>query len=114
MDRIKITVAVAVGEGVSVTTVGVMVGLGVRDGKDAAVCVLAAFTVCTINVLTAPGSTVGTDGVTNDGAQAMISANAVIQTNNFVLRVAVIVTSSTSNRIRNTDSGFYFSTMMAT
>ncbi len=93
----KITVAVGVGEGVSVLTVGVIVGLGVREGMDAAVCVLAASTVCAINVLAAPGSIVGTDGVTSDGAHAMISASAVTQINNFDLRVAVIVTSSTSD-----------------
>lgn len=114
MDRIKIMVEVAVGRGVSVLTVGVSVGVGVNEGIDAAVCVDAAATVCAINVLTAPGSTVGTDGVTRDGAHAMISASAVTQTNNFVLRVAVIISSSTSDRNRSTDSCFYFSTMMAT
>jgi hypothetical protein len=112
-ERIKITVAVAVGLGVSVLTVGVIVGLGVNDGMDAAVCVDAALTVCAINVLTAPGSMAGACGVASDGTHAMISARAVTQTNNFVLRVAVIVSSSTSDRNRNTEFCFYFSTMMA-
>jgi hypothetical protein len=114
LDRIKITVAVAVGMGVSVFTIGVSVGLGVNDGIALAVCVPAALTVSAINVPTAPGSTVGTDGVASDGAHAMMRARAVTQTNNFVLRVAVIVSSSASDRNRDTDSCDYFSTMMAT
>ena len=114
MDRINITVDVAVGRGVSVLTVGVIVGVGVNDGMEAAVCVAATSTVCAINVLTAPGSIVGTDGVTSEGAHAMISASAVSQTHNFVLRVAAIISSSTSNRNRSSDFFSYFSTMMAT
>ena len=114
VERIKITVEVALGRGVGVLTVGVTVGVGVNDGMDAAVCVDAASTVCAMNVLTAPGSIVGTDGVVSAGAHAMITASAVIQTNNLDLRVAVIVSSSTSERDRSTDSCFYFSTMMAT
>ena len=114
VDRIKITVDVAVGRGVSVAIVGVIVGVGVNEGMDAAVCVAATATVCAINVPTAPGSIVGTDGVTSDGAHAMISASAVTQTNNFVLDVAAIISSSTSDQNWNTDFCFYFSTMMAT
>ena len=114
VDRIKITVEVAVGRGVSVATVGVTVGLGVKEGMAAAVCVLAAATVWAIKVPTAPGSIVGTDWVASTGAHAMISASAVTQINNFVLRVDVIISSSTDDRYRNPAFCFYFSTMMAT
>jgi hypothetical protein len=114
LERIKSTVAVAVGMGVSVLTIGVSVGVGVNEGIAAAVLVLAAFTVSAINVPAAPGSTVGTDGVASDGTHAMIRASAVIQTNNLVLRVAVIVSSSAPDRIRDSDVCSYFSTMMAT
>ena len=96
VNRTKMTVDVAVGRGVSVATVGVIVGLGVKEGIEAAVCVLAASTVWAIKVPTAPGSIVGTDGVASAGAHAMINASAVTQTNNFVLRVDVIISSSTS------------------
>jgi hypothetical protein len=44
-DRIKITVFVAVGKGVSVFWVGVSDGVGVREGMAAAVRVDAATTV---------------------------------------------------------------------
>jgi hypothetical protein len=108
VERTKITVAVAVGEGVSVATVGVSVGLGVMDGMAAAVRVPAAITVCAIKVLTAPGSTVGTDGAASVGTHAMISARAVTQTNNLVLRVAVIISSSTSDQHRNPDGCLTF------
>lgn len=101
-------VDVAVGRGVSVATVGVIVGLGVNVGIDAAVCVDAALTVCAMNVLTAFGSIVGTDGVPREGAHAMITARAVTQTNNFVLRVAAIVSSSTSDQNRNTGLDLLF------
>jgi hypothetical protein len=108
VERMKSTVAVAVGEGVSVLTVGVSVGLGVNEGMAAAVCVPAALTVCAIKVLTAPGSTVGTDGAASVGTHAMISARAVTQTNNLVLRVAVIISSSTSEHNQDIDSFLFF------
>jgi hypothetical protein len=98
VDRIKITVEVALGRGVGVLTVGVIVGVGVNEGRAAAVCVDAASTVCAIKVFTAPGSMVGADGVvTSAGAHAMMSARAVTQINNFDLRVAIIGSSSTSD-----------------
>jgi hypothetical protein len=102
VESTKMNVAVAVGSGVSVTTVGVIVGLGVAEGRDAAVWVEAAFTVCAMNVPTAPESTGGTTGVASAGAQAMINASAVTQINNFDLRGAIIISSSTSDRPRDT------------
>ena len=102
VERIKITVAVGVGEGVSVARVGVRDGLGVRDGMAAAVRVPAAMTVWAMKVLAAPGSMVGIDGAASCGTHAMMSASAVIQTNNLLLRVAVIISSSTSDEHRNT------------
>ena len=84
VERIKITVEVALGRGVGVLTVGVIVGVGVNDGMDAAVCVDAASTVCAINVLTAPGSIVGTDGLIESGAvveRAVIDKRARVEQN---------------------------------
>src|SRR5690242_20115898 len=114
LERRKITVAVAVGMGVSGLTHDVSVGHGVKDGIRAAVWQLAALTGCAMIVPTAPGFSVGTDGVARDGTHAMMRASAVIQANNFVLRVAVIVSSSAPDRVRDPDFCFYFSTMMAT
>src|SRR5215213_8434664 len=89
-ERIKMIVEVGVGEGVSVFCVGVKLGVNVADGMAAAVCVEAALTVWAINVLTAPGLTVGTAGAANVGTHAMISIRAISQIINFVLRVASI------------------------
>jgi hypothetical protein len=113
VESTKMNVAVAVGRGVSVTTVGVSVGLGVVEGRTAAVCVEAALTVCAMNVPTAPESIVGTMGVASEGTQAMINASAVTQINNFDLRGAVIISSSTCERDRRSffnDDGYIWKT----
>jgi hypothetical protein len=110
VGKTKMIVEVAVGMGVSVFRVGVIVGLGVRVGIAAAVWEAAASTVCAINVLIAPGSNEGTEGVTRDGregAQARIRARAVNQTNNFDLRDAVIIASSTSDQNANSKVLFF-------
>jgi hypothetical protein len=112
-ERMKITVDVAVGVGVSVLRVGVIIGVGVEDGMAAAVWVAAALAVCAIKVFTAPGSSEGIDGVASAGTHAMINARVMTQINNFVLRVAAIISSSTSERNQVTDL-CYFSTMIAT
>jgi hypothetical protein len=111
-ERMKINVLVAVGIGVSVFSVGVSEGLGVNEGIAAAVRVPATMTVCAIKVLTAPGFTVGTDGVASVGTHAIIRARAATQINNFVLRVAVIFPLPHPNLIR-IQVLYYFSTMMA-
>ena len=87
-ERIKITVEVNVGDGVSVLRVGVMVTVGVDVGIAAAVRVPAAFAVWAINVLTALGSAVG-KGAANDGTHAITSATAVNQNRNFTVRVDI-------------------------
>lgn len=78
----KITVFVGVGEAVCVLRgVGVKVAVGVDVGKDLAVWVAAAFAVWAMNVLTAPGSRVGTTGAPTDGrthADMNISMVAII------------------------------------
>jgi len=51
-ERIKITVAVSVGDGVDVLRVGVIVTVGVDVGIAAAVCVNAALAVWAINWFT--------------------------------------------------------------
>jgi len=89
-ERTKMMVEVGVGEGVSVFCVGVKLGVNVAEGMAAAVRVEAAMTVWAINVLTAPGSTVGTAGAANVGTHAMISTRALTQVTNFVLRVTSI------------------------
>jgi len=97
VERIKITVDVAVGEGVSVFRIGVLVAVGVEEGIAAAVWVAAALAVIAMKVLTAFASTVGIKGVAKVGTQAIASARAITQINNFVLFVVVIVSSSTSD-----------------
>ena len=96
--KMKITVGVIVGEGVSVLRVGVGEGVHVEEGIAAAVCVKAALTVCAIKVFTAPASTVGTAGVAMVGTHAITSARAVTQIHNFVLGVIGISSSSTLER----------------
>jgi hypothetical protein len=72
VERMKITVAVAVGEGVSVGRVGVIEGVRVDVGWAAAVRVEAASAVWAIKVFTAFGSAVG-KGAANVGPQARTS-----------------------------------------
>ena len=88
MDNMKITVFVVVGSGVSVFRgVGVNVSVDVDVGIAAAVCEEAAFAVCTIYVLTAPGTRVGIGGAEEKaGTHAMIKTRVVNQTEKFVLR----------------------------
>lgn len=57
------------------------VAVAVKVGTDA-VRVEAALAVCTINVLTALGSSVGT-GVAMDGTHAMTNTKIVNQSNSF-------------------------------
>jgi hypothetical protein len=97
-ERIKITVDVNVGEGVSVGRVGVTDGVSVAEGMTAAVWVDAALTVCAMKVPIMFGSIVGAAGVPipNAGTHARISARDEIQITNFVLRAANIFSSSTS------------------
>jgi hypothetical protein len=88
-ERIKITVDVNVGDGVSVFRgVGVRVAVSVDVGSTAAVWDAAAFAVCTINVLTAFGSAVG-KGVASDGAHATTSATIMNQNRNFTVRLDI-------------------------
>ena len=86
--RIHIKVFVAVGSGVFVKRgVEVKVAVGVEVGAAATVCVEAAFAVCTINVLIAPGSSVGSGGAEEKvGAHAMITPRIVNQSKTFILR----------------------------
>ena len=88
VDNMKITVFVAVGSGVSVFRgVGVKVSVDVDVGITAAVCEDAAFAVCTIYVLIAPGSSVGSGGADEKvGTHAMTKTRAVNQSENFILR----------------------------
>lgn len=99
-------VGVTVGVGVAVLRVGVMNGVGVADGNMAAVRVAAALAVCAIKVPIAPGFTVGTGWVVNDGIQAITKASAVSQSRNFVFCVVAI-----SGQAQNANC-LYFSTMM--
>ena len=90
LKRIKITVDVAVGSGVSVLRgVAVKVAVGVAVGLAAEVWVEAALAVCAIIVPIALGSTVGMDGAASVGTQAMTAARAVSQNRNLVLRIAI-------------------------
>ena len=84
--KIKITVAVAVGSGVSVKRgVGVKVALGVRVGIDAEVRVAAAAMVCAMYVPMTLGSIVGADWfVVMAGTHAMTNASAMIQIRRLV------------------------------
>jgi len=88
----KITVFVAVGSGVSVLRgVGVKVPVGVEVGRATKVCVDAALAVCTMNVLIAPGSRVGTGGGAEKlGTHAMTTARMVNQRRNFTGRFDMI------------------------
>jgi hypothetical protein len=88
----KITVAVAVGSGVSVFCgVDVMVALGVNAGMADVVCVAAALAVCAIYVLIARGSVVGTEGTAMVGTQAMIKIRAENQSKYFAVEFAVFI-----------------------
>jgi hypothetical protein len=99
-ERIKITVDVEVGDGVSVLRVGVTDGVSVDEGMTAAVWVAAALTVCAIKVPITPGSIVGTTGVPRAGTQAMMITRAVTHINNFLLRVMAMVSLPDPNKVR--------------
>ena len=90
LGRININVAVSVGNGVSVLRgVVVIVAVGVDVGRAAAVRVDAAFDVCAMNVLTAPGTGVEICGAVNDGTHARTMPRAINQASIFVLRVDI-------------------------
>ena len=83
--------AVAVGSCVSVLRgVGVKEAVGVTVGIALAVWVDAALAVCTMNVLIALASVVGTDGTAKDGTHARTTVSAVNQNRYFVLGVAIL------------------------
>jgi hypothetical protein len=105
VDNIKITVFVAVGSGVSVFRgVAVKVSVDVDVGITAAVCVEAAFAVCTIYVLITPRSSVGSGGAEEKaGTHAMIKTRAVNQTENFVLRFDIFLSTIHFNGIQQDD-----------
>ena len=106
LGRINITVAVSVGNGVSVLRgVEVIVAVGVDVGKAAAVLVMAAFDVCAMNVLTAPGTGVETGGAVKVGTHAKTRLRAINQAINFVLRVDI---SPPEHPKRNQNGKFYF------
>lgn len=83
-------VGVSVGIGVSVLRgVGVVVAVAVEVGIAAAVLVEAAFDVCAMNVLTAPGTGVEICGAVNEGTHARTIPRAINQANNFDLRIDI-------------------------
>jgi hypothetical protein len=113
LGMIRINVGVSVGIDVAVLRgVEVIVTVGVDDGIAAAVRVEAAFDVCAINVLTAPGTGVETDGAVKDGTHAKTRLRAINQASNFFLRVDISppVPAQKSKLQRF----HYLSTMMAT
>ena len=120
VDRMKITVEVNVGEGVSVLRgVGVKVGVCVEVGIAAAVCVEAALTVCAMKVLIAPGSGGGT-GVASEGVHANITPTTINHRISLALYVNIfplaseIETEDALKSIRfNLLFLYYFSTMIA-
>ena len=91
LENRKIMVAVAVGSGVLVARVGVMVAVGVTVGMARAVCVRAASAVRTIKVPIAFGSIVGTIGAALPGTHAMIVTSAISQSRYLVLCVVIVV-----------------------
>ena len=110
-DRMKITVLVNVGDGVSVLRgVGVIVAVNVDVGWAAAVREEAALAVCAINVFTWFGSAVG-NGAPNDGAHAMITARIANQNRNFLLRINIFPLPHSSVGMQGIR---YFSTLIAT
>jgi hypothetical protein len=113
VGRRKITVAVTVGDGVSVSRgVEVTVEVGVDEGSAAAVAEEAAFEVCTMNVFTAPGTVVETGGAPKDGTQARIRLSATNHNRIIVLRVDMFPPDArkeiqTTNRYRSTMIAVY-------
>ena len=90
--KTKIKVRVGVGEAVSVKRgVGVKVVVAVEVGIAAAVWEEAAFAVCTMKVLTAPGTGDGTmAGLATVGMQAIMSANAASPMERFFLLILLV------------------------
>ena len=121
MKKRKITVAVAVGSGVSVARgVGVRT-VGVSVGMAAEVWVEAALAVCTIIVPIALGSMVGTDGAARVGTHATTVTNAVSQNRYRFLGIAIFPLTCPNdppNQLRAfstiTLNDGYFSTMIRT
>lgn len=94
--RMKIKVMVGVGDGDAVLRVGAKVAVDVDKGNAAAVRVAAAFAVCTMKVLIAPGSVVG-NGVPTEGAHARIRISAISHKNRFCLRIRMFESRSFYN-----------------
>lgn len=111
-DRIKITVEVAVGEGVSVSRVGVKVMVGVEDGIAAAVFVAAAFAVWAIKLFTCCGFAVGNGAATEGITHAVTSATVVSQNKNLMVRVDMFPLPHPN--ILGMQVVHYFSTLIAT
>ena len=88
VERMKITVDVAVGEGVSVGRVGVTEGVKVAVGCAAAVCVEAALAVEAMMVLMSFASAVG-NGVEMAGPHAMTNTIVMSRYRSFALRVDI-------------------------
>lgn len=106
VGRRNITVAVSVGVGVSVLRgVEVTVAVGVDVGSAPAVAVNAAFAVWAMNVLTAPGTGVETEGAVKDGTHARISAKAVNQIRNFGLNIQEYLVAITRLQFREFNDG---------
>jgi hypothetical protein len=89
VERTKITVDVAVGDMVGLGRVGVNVGVKVKVGMAATVCVDAALAVCAMMVLISFGSAVGKDVVVMAGPHAITNTSAVNRYRSFVLRVDI-------------------------
>ena len=98
LKNLKITVAVAVGSGVLVARVGVMVAVGVTVGMARAVCVRAALAVCAINVPMAFGSMVGMIGAALPGTHATMVTRAINQSRYLVLWIVIIDFACASRR----------------
>ena len=88
-ERIKITVEVAEGSGVSVGRVGGMVGVNVSVGMAAEVCVEAALAVDTMIAFILFGSEVGYGVRAIAGTHAITNAIVASRTRSFVLRVDI-------------------------
>lgn len=117
VERMKITVEVNVGLGVSVLRgVGVSVGVCVEVGIAAAVCVDAAATVCAMKVLIAPGSGGGT-GVASEGVHAKITPMTINHKSSLALYVNIFPLASEaalkSVKVSISVLIYHFSTMIA-
>lgn len=110
--RIKMMVDVAVGEGVAVSRVGVMVTVGVEVGIALAVCVEAAFAVWAMKSPTCCGLAVANGAATEGITQAVTRATVVSKNRNFMVRVDMVPLPH-PRRLRM-QTVLYFSTLIAT